>query len=279
METLSPVKRTLWRQISCLIVCVFFVAGSCMAQQGIADYKLNDIQEFFPAADSLGKTDEKMPVRAVLHGQELLGYIFLTIEIKPIPAYSGQPISALVGLDLQANIVGTRIVAHEEPILVIGVTEAHLAAYTDQYKGQSALANVRVGAQDRQGYIGVDGISGATITTMVLNSSIMKSARSVAEHFGLPAASEQQTTTASARQTTAAPSVKPEDTAPEWHHIWMERSVSIGILLVALLFLLFILFFKTGLWFASSCSTECAPVFCCSPYFYRHLLPGAVIDY
>ncbi len=248
MDILSAASSRLTRQFICLMAFTFCAAGACMAQQKIADIKLDDIQEFFPTADSLGSVDEKMPARALLHGEELLGYVFLTNQIKSIPAYSGQPISTLVGIDLQADIVGTRVVAHEEPILVIGVTEAHLAAYTDQYKGQSALDNIRVGAQDREGYIGVDGISGATITTMVLNSSIMKSARSVAEHFGLPAAPGQTNATTSDQLSIQAPARAPTaETTPEWQYIWMERSVSIGILLAALSFLLFILFFQDWL--------------------------------
>ncbi len=255
MNILPFANRMLVRQFFCLIVFIFCAAGSCMAAPGIANIKLDDIQEFFPAADSLGSADEKMPARPVLQGEKLLGYAFFTNQIKSIPAYSGQPISTLVGIDLQADIVGSRIVAHEEPILVVGITEAHLTAHTDQYRGQSALANVRVGAQDREGYVGVDGITGATITAMVLNSSIMKSARSVAEYFGLPAASNQQTAAAPDQQTAAAsdqPSTKAPasaqaETTPEWQYIWMERSVSIGILLAALLFLLFILFFQDWL--------------------------------
>ncbi len=251
MDTLCPTSCKLLRQFFCVFVLACSAAGACMADQSIANTKLNDVQEFFPAADNLGSADGKMPARPVLQGDKLLGYVFFTNEIKPIPAYSGQPISTLVGIDLQADITGTRIIAHEEPILVIGITEAHLAAYTDQYRGQSALDNVRVGAQDREGYVGVDGITGATITVMVLNSSIMNSARSVAEYFGLPAASDQQPTTVPNQLSTKTPAPAPTGTQaeikPEWHYIWMERSVSIGILLAALLFLLFILFFQDWL--------------------------------
>ncbi|MGI9284143.1 MAG: 4Fe-4S binding protein [Pseudomonadales bacterium] len=223
-----------------LLVVLLCAVDSYAANQDITAIQLQDIREFFPAADRLGNTDEKMPARTVLQGDKLLGYAFLTDQIKPIPAYSGKPVSTLIGLDLQARIVGTKIVAHEEPILVIGITETHLAAYIDQYRGKSALDRVRVGAQDREGYTSVDGITGATITVMVLNSSIMKSARSVAEHFGLPQPTEQQAGA-------AVPMNEEAKTVPDWQQLWMERSVSIGILLVALLLLMVILFFQDWL--------------------------------
>ena len=51
----------------------------------------------------------------------LLGFVLLTDDLVEIPAYSGQTINTLVGLDTAGTITGLRIVRHSEPIVLIGL--------------------------------------------------------------------------------------------------------------------------------------------------------------
>lgn len=46
-----------------------------------------------------------------------------TTDIAAIPAYSGKPVTLLVGLDLEGRITGLEITHHSEAILVVGVSE------------------------------------------------------------------------------------------------------------------------------------------------------------
>ena len=121
-------------------------------------------KDFFAGADRLGDIGGKPPAAPVYRADELLGYLLLTDQVVPIPAYSGKPISTAVGIGLDGTITGTRIVHHEEPILVVGVTAEDLARYTAQYVGKSVKDRVKIGGEPRTGYKTVDGISGATIT-------------------------------------------------------------------------------------------------------------------
>jgi polyferredoxin/Na+-translocating ferredoxin:NAD+ oxidoreductase RnfG subunit len=203
----------------------------------IESIDLNTVQTVFSAADRLGEVFLEPPSRSVYKGEQLLGYAWLADEVKPMPAYSGKPITALVGINLDAEISGVNIVAHEEPILVIGITDKDLVRFTAQYQGQSAFSRVRIGASNRPGYVGVDGITGATITVMVLNRSIMVTAQAVAGHHGLPALKNQLT-----------PSEQQlYESTPAWQQLWQERDWQLGVLLVALLFLVAILFFQDWL--------------------------------
>ena len=118
-------------------------------------------------------------------GDQTVGFLLLSDRIAPIPAYSGKPISALIGLDRQGAIRGVRVVAHQEPILEVGIADRDLARFTDQYAGLNAADQVRIGGPARPGYVIVDGLTGATITSLVVNSSVMQSARKVAERRGL----------------------------------------------------------------------------------------------
>ena len=144
------------------------------------------IRDLFPAADRFEASEGTPPASAVYAGAELLGYVFFTDDMVRIPAYSGHPVNLLVGIDIQGRIAGARIAHHEEPILAAGISEEQLAQFVDQYRGKPANGRILVGAK-REGYATVDAITGATISIMVINATITRSARLVAESRGIGA--------------------------------------------------------------------------------------------
>jgi polyferredoxin len=237
-----------------LLVALLAVGGVRAADVAI-DYP--QARTFFPDADRFGVLEGTPRAAPVHRGERLLGYVFLTGDVVRIPAYSGKPINTLVGFDLAGRITGLAIVQHEEPILAAGITEARLHAFTDQYRGKSVFDRVTIGAA-REGHVAVDAISGATITVMVQNATVMQSARRVAESRGLtPAIAAARaaelpalaaTRPATAPSTSAAP--PPAQTATEpplWVEIWRGRTVEIALLVVGLAALAAILVFQDWL--------------------------------
>ncbi len=197
---------------------------------------------FFPDADRITELDGSPPAAPLFRGQELLGYVFLSDEVVRIPAYSGKPISVLVGFDVAGTIRGLRIVAHQEPILLVGVTEQNLAAYVDQYRGGNVFDRFKIGGEERPGFVTVDGISGATITVMVLNASITRAARTVAESRGVPLG--KGAVTGGDPSAGAAPPARPVDAVliePIWVATWESRRARIWVLAAGLLVLTLIL--------------------------------------
>ncbi len=163
------------------------------------------VRTLFPAADRFGEVEGNPPAAPVYRNDQLIGYAFLTAEIIRIPAYSGRPVNVLVGIDTEGRIAGARIVQHEEPILAAGVSEARLAKYVDQYRGKPASNRIVVGEQ-REGYATVEAISGATITVMVVNATITRAVKRVAESRGIqPAETEARPHAAIAAPQAAAP--------------------------------------------------------------------------
>ena len=229
---------------------LLLVAGAAVAGERLEQLDLAGTRAIFPAADSLGTTLAAVPARTVFAGDDVLGWIFLNDELHPIPAYSGKPISALVGIDAEGRIVGARIVAHEEPILVIGVSDSDLQHFIAQYAGISASEKVRVGAGARAGYRGIDAITGATITTMVINQSIMAAAEDVASALGLPLARGVPLPGANLGSAPGKPApahlVKP-DREPYWLQLWEEREGRLFILGTALALLVTMLVFQDWL--------------------------------
>lgn len=203
---------------------------------------------FFPAADRMGAFEGEPAAAAVFAGSELLGYAFLTNDVKPIPAYSGKPIDTLVGIDLDGTLRGLEIVAHEEPILVIGISDADLGRYVDQYRGQNIADRVKIGGMSRPGVVAIDGISGATITVMVINASVMRSARAVAQARGIPRPAAGVAAPAAPSGAAAPQLALPDaDDEPIWRLVWRERHVHIALLSAGLLVLTAILVFQDWL--------------------------------
>ncbi|MEN8107270.1 MAG: 4Fe-4S binding protein [Pseudomonadota bacterium] len=217
--------------------------------------------QYFPQADRVGEFEGEPLAAPVYQDERLLGYVLRTTDIASIPAYSGEPITLLVGLDLDGWITGLEILKHSEPILVVGVSEQDLKHYIDQYQGVSVLERVRLGGSPREGYVIIDGITGASITAMVMNATVMKSIKKVADSRGIPLQAEVSETVAGTeaggsqktRQTDVATVQPPpawwlgETDEPFWVTVWRERVWQIGVLVAALAVLTFILLFQDWL--------------------------------
>jgi NosR/NirI family transcriptional regulator, nitrous oxide reductase regulator len=234
-------------------------AGGVRAADVATDFP--QARTFFPEADRFGEFEGTPRAAPVYRGDRLLGYVFLTGDVVRIPAYSGKPIDTLVGFDLGGHITGLAIVQHEEPILAVGIGEDRLRAFTDQYRGKHVLDRIAIGAE-RPGHVAIDTISGATITVMVQNQTVMLAARLVAESRGLappvgipaptaPAATHNPE--AGRAQGPAVPgwSGRPgaDETlaAPLWEGIWRSRTLEIALLVVGLAVLASILVFQDWL--------------------------------
>jgi Na+-translocating ferredoxin:NAD+ oxidoreductase RnfG subunit len=196
-----------------LFVVVLELAGTAQAADLSSVYP--QVRNIFPDAEAYGGFEGAPPSAAAYKGGKPIGYVFFTDDVLRIPAYSGKPINTMVGIDLEGRIAGLAIAHHDEPILAVGITPERLNRYVAQYEGKSVFDKVIIGAK-REGHVAIDGITGATITVMVENATVMRSARQVAEargirHPGLPAASRKDET-APAQQ--APPAVVPAVIVP-----------------------------------------------------------------
>jgi polyferredoxin len=244
---LTPRKGHFFGFSAGLVLLAYLMCAAVQAQT--LPQKLQDLGlSFFPGADRIADIDGPPPAAAVFRGQGLLGYVFLSDDVVRIPAYSGKPVSVLVGFDVSGTIKGVRIVAHQEPILLVGITEQNLSDYVNQYIGGSVFDRFKIGGEPRPGYVTVDGISGATITIMVLNASITRAARTVAESRGIPLAR----VAASGSQVDSAPvpSIEPAGDGTDaamWVSSWESRRGRIWVLAAGLLVLTLILFLQDWL--------------------------------
>ncbi len=141
-----------------------------------------EIKTFFPAADHVDDMSGTPPAAPVYHGKTLLGYVFRTALVAPIPAYSGKPIDILIGVDTKGVITGTRVLEQHEPILLVGLPVQKLYDFVAQYIGKPVTKTFVVGGSRdvRPGHVRVDAISSATVTALVTNRTIVDAALKVA---------------------------------------------------------------------------------------------------
>ncbi|MFD2434988.1 FMN-binding protein [Modicisalibacter luteus] len=118
-----------------------------------------------------------------------MGYAFQSLDVVDIPAYSGKPVNIQVLMDAAGVIQDAYVLEHHEPILLIGIPEERLHEFTAKYQGISADQLVVVGRSSDPDAVTVDAVTGATVTVMVVNEIIMRSAHDVAVALGLVEAS------------------------------------------------------------------------------------------
>ena len=143
-------------------------------------------KDVMPDADSFSTRKGKPAYVEAYQNRKLIGYVFLSTDIVDIPAYSGKPVVTLMGMDAEGKIVGVKILKHSEPILLVGIPEGELTKFIKQFVGRFAWDKVEIGkARSGDGYVGIDAITGATVTVIAQNQVVMRSAYEIAKQTGI----------------------------------------------------------------------------------------------
>ena len=186
------------------------------------------IKTYLPEAQALGELQGKPPAAGIYDARHnLIGYAYYADDVIKIPAYSGKLIHTLVVFDVLGQIVGIKIISHQEPILLVGISEQDLKNFTDQYAGKNIGDKIKIDGEIRDGYASVDSISGATITVMVINESLTRSVSKVAASRGV--------------NVQRMPEKSPEEPPSMWRSVWRDKVIAITLLLSAIILLMIFL--------------------------------------
>ena len=137
--------------------------------------------DLVPGAEGFGPIREDLAVAPVLKRGQTVAWVFMTSDFVGTTGYSGKPIHTLVAIGTDARIVGVKLVKHSEPIVLIGIPETKVNALVASYAGLDIVAEAKSGGTGHE----VDIISGATVTVMVIDDSIVRSGLKVARALGL----------------------------------------------------------------------------------------------
>lgn len=195
---LHPIfNGSLSRLIRRLVAMIMVVIG--LAQAASAQTAQPVLAQFLPkvspadlveGADGYGPIREDVPVAPLLRGGEQIGYVFVTSDFVGTTGYSGKPIHTMVAVDADARILGIDLVKHSEPIVLIGIPDSKIKAMMVDYIGVSLVEEAAAGGSAHDLNI----ISGATVTIMVIDDSVIRSGLKVARALGLGGLHEEADT-------------------------------------------------------------------------------------
>ncbi|MGZ9710926.1 4Fe-4S binding protein [Glaciimonas sp. GNP009] len=144
----------------------------------------------FPAPFIIGEKDSTIPVWPIFKqnatANELVGYVFESIDLAPISGFSGLPINLLIALDPKGNFLEVSVLTHHEPVFLDGLGEAPMFQFVSQYKGLSLFQNIKIETQKNNTNkthgvnVYLDGVTKATASVRIMNQTVLSAALKVA---------------------------------------------------------------------------------------------------
>ena len=174
-----------------LTLCLWLGLTAC-AVAGVMNR--SELAQRFPAPYIIGDRDSVMPIWPIFapnfqqkeSANELVGYVFESIDLAPVPGFSGVPVNLLIAMDQQGNFLDVSVLSQHEPVFVAGLGEGPMHAFVSQYKGLSLKQNVKIligphGARSITAQVAeLDGVTRATASLHIINQSILSAALKVA---------------------------------------------------------------------------------------------------
>lgn len=177
-----------WR----LAAAWLFVLSMCLtphkAGAGVMDAAA--MKRAFPLPLIVGEKDGTLPVWPIYKQEAtetvLVGYAFESIDLAPLPGFSGTPVNLLVLLDAQGGFRDVRVLSQHEPVFLDGLGPEPLDKFVAQYKGLNLKQHVKIDSrakrdgQEGSANVVIDGVAKATASVRIVNQSLMSSALAVA---------------------------------------------------------------------------------------------------
>lgn len=130
--------------------------------------------DIFPEATKFGTPEGKPMTAKIYKGEEEVGVAYITTDVVNTRGYSSKPIDTIVALDKSGTIKGAKMLAHNEPIVLVGIPVAKVDNFINGYIGLNPTAN-----PPKAGSTPSEIVTGATVTVVVIGDSIVRSARIV----------------------------------------------------------------------------------------------------
>ncbi|PLW78130.1 NosR/NirI family protein [Cohaesibacter celericrescens] len=177
-----------WRTLAPLLVLLaatllLTLPASALGNQPVIEKYLTKVAaaDLVEGATDYGPLRSDVPIAPVMKNDELLGYAFITSDFVSTTGYSGKPIHVMVAIDPDGKLLKANLVKHSEPIVLIGIPNSKIQALTETYSGLDIVHEAKTGGSGHD----LDIISGATVTIMIIDDSIVRSAIKVSRAMQL----------------------------------------------------------------------------------------------
>ncbi len=184
-----PAEGSLSFATGCLLFVVLLAACLWVSERAAAqsspylDQFLDEVpaDRLVPEADGYGPVADGIPVVPIQKNGETVGYAYITTDFVGTTGYSGKPIHVMVAVAPDGKLLAAELVKHSEPIVLIGIPDKKIKDLTEGYAGLDLVAEAAAGGSGHE----IDIVSGATVTIMVIDDSIVRSGLKVARALAL----------------------------------------------------------------------------------------------
>lgn len=167
------------RVLLLLLLSVLALRG---AQAGVLSRE--EVARRFPAPLAVGEKPADLPAWPLFKqngtSTQLVGYVFESADLAPVPGFAGVPPNLLVAIDAQGSFLDVAVLSQHEPVFMEGLGEEPLRQFVAQYKGASLGQSIEIGGQGGAGRVRLDGVSKATASVRIVNQSVLSAALKVA---------------------------------------------------------------------------------------------------
>ncbi|VAW41354.1 Nitrous oxide reductase maturation protein NosR [hydrothermal vent metagenome] len=158
-----------------LLLVVFIVGFSMFVSPALNAFELRDrldLKIAYPQATTIKINPKVAKLYDAYAGNSHIGYVVINTNFSETIGYSGKPIHMAIGVDNDGVIRGIQMLKHSEPIILIGIPQAKLMKPFEKYIGYNVLKAFQQKTLDDNE---IDIISGATVTVIVMDDSIISS--------------------------------------------------------------------------------------------------------
>ncbi len=182
--------RAAWTRLLLLVLLANLAGllGATSAHAGVMNRET--MEKAFPPPLIVGEKDRDLPVWPILKqdgtSTPIVAYVFESIDLAPIPGFSGTPYNLLVMLGTKGEFMDVRVLSQHEPVFLDGLGEGPMHRFVDQYKGLSLKQNIKIGSNLNSGNkassanVFIDGVAKATASVRILNQSLLAASLKVA---------------------------------------------------------------------------------------------------
>jgi NosR/NirI family transcriptional regulator, nitrous oxide reductase regulator len=175
----------LLRRLGLAMLGLLMAVGSGPTQAGVMSRAT--MVAAFPAPLMVGEKERELPVWPIFKqdatATALVAYVFESIDLAPIPGFSGTPFNLLIALTPKGEFLDVRVLSQHEPVFLDGLGAEPMLRFVEQYKGLSLKQNIRIGAGKNEAgnaNVLIHGVAKATASVRILNQSLLAASLKVA---------------------------------------------------------------------------------------------------
>ena len=156
-----------------LLVLTILFAGAAEAASLRERLTPEVLAVVMPGAERLGAEEGSPPAIPVYRGNEIVAYLFSTLDVVRASGYSSVPFDVIAGVDRDGRITGAKAIFHAEPFVVNDpVRQPQLDTFLQRETGTSIRGGVVPSLTP-------DFVAGATVTARAMRGAVADAARLV----------------------------------------------------------------------------------------------------